>query len=149
MEEKDIKRISKNSPMAQIELIKSDSFKCISVNEMRVTDGKLYGYGRTVACCHVNKDRLKELIKGKETVEVCAVDSGRKGIWIDGIKISQKGKKADYEEYLKRLTELRKKCSKKYRPQLLLELRELDYWKVKTENIQEALNYSYNFEKNI
>ena len=149
MEEKDIKRISKNSPMAQVELIKSVNTSCISINNIRITNGKLYGYGRTLFRCHANKDRLKELIKGKETVEVCAVDSGRKGIWIDGIKISQKGKKADYEEYLKRLTELRKKCSKKYCPQLLLELRELDYWKVKTENIQEALNYSYNFEKNI
>lgn len=149
MEEKDLKIISKNSPMAQVELIKSESFKCISVNETRVTDGKLYGYGRTVACCHVNKDRLKGLIEGKETVEVCVVGNGQKGIWIDGIKISQKGKKADYEEYMKRLTELRKKCSKKYCPQLLLELRELDFWTVKTENIREALNYSYYFEKNI
>ena len=149
MEEKDIKTIGKNSPMAQVELIKSVSSKCITVNGTRVTNGKLYGYGRIVACCHVSKDRLVRLVEGKETVEICAVGNGQKGIWIDGIKISQKGKKADYEEHMKRLTELRKKCSKKYCPQLLLELRELDSWTVKTENIQEALNYSYNFEKNI
>lgn len=149
MEEKDIKTIGKNSPMAQVELIKSVSSKCITVNGTRVTNGKLYGYGCIVACCHVSKDRLVRLVEGKETVEICAVGNGQKGIWIDGIKISQKGKKVDYEEHMKRLTELRKKCSKKYCPQLLLELRELDSWTVKTENIQEALNYSYNFEKNI
>ena len=32
MEEKEIKIISKNSPMAQIELIKSESSKCIALN---------------------------------------------------------------------------------------------------------------------
>ena len=149
MEGKDYKILRKNSSKAQVELIKSVNTSCISINNIRITNGKLYGYGRTLFRCHVSKDRLKELTEGKETVEVCAVDNGRKGIWIDGIKISQKGKNADYEEHMKRLTELRKKCSKKYCPQLLLELRELDSWTVKTENIQEALNYSYNFEKNI
>ena len=149
MEEKDIKTIGKNSPMAQVELIKSVSSKCITVNGTRVTNGKLYGYGRIVACCHVSKDRLVRLVEGKETVEICAVGNGQKGIWIDGIKISQKGKKADYEEHMKRLSEFRKKCRKKYSSQLLLELRELDSWTVKTEYIREALNYSYDFKKNI
>lgn len=37
MEEKDIKTIGKNSPMAQVELIKSVSSKCITVNGTRVT----------------------------------------------------------------------------------------------------------------
>lgn len=39
MEEQDIKRISKNSPMAQIELIKSESFKCIAVSQLPPPEG--------------------------------------------------------------------------------------------------------------
>ena len=39
MEEKDIKRISKNSPMAQIELIEGKSSKCIAVSQLPPPEG--------------------------------------------------------------------------------------------------------------
>ena len=139
--------ISRNSPMAQVELVKSGVSSCIAVNGIRVTNGKLYGFGNTVACCHINKDRLRKLIEGKETVQIYAVNNGWKGIWVEGVNISRKGKKSDYDEHLKRVAELRKKCSKKYHPKLLQELRDMDYWTVKTENIEEALNQGYPYVK--
>jgi hypothetical protein len=126
--------------MVQVEFVKSGVSSCIVVNGTRVTNGKSYGFGHTVACCHINKDRLRKLIEGKETVQIYVVDNACKGIWVDGVNISRKGKKIDYDEHLKRVAELRKKCSKKYHPKLLQELRDMDYWTVKTENIEEALN---------
>ena len=95
--------ISRNSPMAQVELVKSGVSSCIVVNGTRVTNGKLYGFGHTVACCHINKDRLRKLIEGKETVQIYAVNNGWKGIWVEGVNISRKGKKSDYDEHLKRV----------------------------------------------
>lgn len=138
---------SRNLPMVQVELVKSRVSSCIFVNGIRVTNGKLYGFGHTVDCCHINKDRLRKLIEGKETVQIYAVNNGEKGIWVDGVNIARKGKKIDYDEHLKRVAELRKKCSKKYHPQLLRELREMDYWTVKTENIEEVLNQGYPYVK--
>ena len=146
-QEENYKMISRNSPMAQVELVKSGVSSCIAVNGTRVTNGKLYGFGYTVACCHINKDRLRKLIEGKETVQIYAVNNGWKGIWVDGVNISQKGKKSDYDEHLKRVAELRKKCSKKYHPQLLRKLRDMDYWTVKAENIEEVLNQGYPYVK--
>ena len=116
--------------MAQVELVKSGVSSCIAVNGTRVTNGKLYGFGYPVACC-----------------QIYAVNNGWKGIWVDGVNISRKGKKSDYDEHLKRVAELRKKCSKKYHPQLLQELRDMDYWTVKTENIEEVLNQGYPYVK--
>ena len=142
-----MRTISSNLPMAQVELVKSGVSSCIVVNGTRVTNGKLYGFGHTVACCHINKDRLRKLIEGKETVQIYAVNNGWKGIWVEGVNVSRKGKKSDYDEHLKRVAELRKKCSKKYHPKLLQELRDMDYWAVKTENIEEALNQGYSYVK--
>lgn len=144
-----MRTISSNSPIAQVELVKSGTSSCITVNGTRITNGKLYGFGYTVACCHTNKDRLRKLIEGKETVQIYAVNNGRKGIWVEGVNISREGKKRDYDEHLKRVAELRKKCSKKYHPKLLQELRDMDYWTVKTENIEEALNQGYSYVKSV
>ena len=43
MEGKDYKILRKNSSKAQVELIKSVNTSCISINNIRITNGKLYG----------------------------------------------------------------------------------------------------------
>ena len=113
---------TKNSQMVQVELVMSDSSKCIATNDFRVTSGKLWGFGKTVACCHVNKDRLRKLIEGREYVDICVIDDGRKGIWIDGVNISRVGKKSDYKSDAKRWS-----------------------WKVATKEIEYAMNQEYEY----
>ena len=135
------------SSMAQIEYVESGYSRCICINDTRVTAGKLYGFGYTVSCCHVNKDRLRKLIEGKDIVEILPVKFGWKGFWIDGVNISTKGKRSDYEEQLKRINILRKKCSKDYHPKLQRELNEISPWRVETEDIRNALNSSYHYLK--
>jgi len=115
------------------------------MNDIRVTNGKLYGFGHSVACCHTNKDRIRKLIDGKDFVHICFVNCGRGGIWIDGVNVSTRGRKSDYEKYIEHRNELLKKCRKKYHPKLLKELRSMNYWKVETKNIKDALNSFYHY----
>lgn len=142
MIQRDYKKIGKKSSMVRVELIESRYSKCISVNEVRITNGKLYGYGHTVASCYVNKNRLIKLIEEKENVQICFVSNGWEGIWVDGVNISRKGRKCVYDEYLKCVAELQKKCRRRYSPRLLYKLREMNCWTVKAKNIKETLSYS-------
>lgn len=144
------KKVNENSPMAQIELlIGAYGSSCISINGTRVTSGKLYGFGHCVSCCHTNKDRIRKLIDGKAVVHICFVNCGRGGIWVDGVNISTKGKKSDYEKYIEHRNELLKKCRKKYHPKLLKELRGMNYWKVETKHIEDTLNDFYYYVERI
>ena len=135
--------IEGNAPMAQVEHVKSGYTGCISINDTRVTAGKLYGFGYSVSSCHVDKNILRKLIEGKEYVMVLPVNNGWKGFWVDGVNISTKGTKEDYDAQLKRIEYLRKKCSKARHPKLQMELNEISAFKVYTEDIEKALNSSY------
>ena len=129
--------------MAQVEYVKSGYSRCISINDRRVTAGKLYGFGYSVATCHVDKDVLRKLIEGKEYVMVLPVNNGWKGFWVDGVNISSKGTEEDYDAQLKRIEYLRKKCSKARHPKLKMELNEISAFKVYIDDIERALNNSY------
>ena len=136
--------IDRDSTMAQVEYVDGAySSRCISINDRRVTAGKLCGCGYSVSSCHVDKDVLRKLIDGKESVKILAVNYGHKGFWVDGVNISTKGTKEDYENQMKRIEYLRNKCSKAYHPKLRKELYEIEAFKVDTEDIERALNSSY------
>jgi len=136
--------VNRDDPMAQVEYVDGAySSRCISINDTRVTTGKLWGCGYSVSSCHVDKDVLRKLIEGKESVKILAVNYGHRGFWVDGVNISTKGTKEDYDAQMKRIECLRKKCSKAYHPKLLKELYEIEAFKVDTEDIEEALNNSY------
>ena len=136
--------IDRDAPMAQVEYVDGAySSRCISINDMRVTTGKLWGCGYSVSSCHVDKEVLRKLIEGKESVKILAVNYGSKGFWVDGVNISSKGTKEDYDAQMKRIEYLRKKCSKAYHPKLVKELYDIGPFDVDTEDIEEALNSSY------
>ena len=136
--------VNRDAPMAQVEYVDGAySSRCISINDTRVTSGKLYGFGYSVSSCHVDKEVLRKLIEGKEYVMILPVNNGWKGFWVDGVNISPKGTKEDYDAQLKRIEYLRKKCSKAYHPKLGKELYEIEAFKVNTVDIEEALNGSY------
>lgn len=137
-------RIDRDAPMAQVEYVDGAySSRCISINDRRVTAGKLWGCGYSVSSCHVDKDVLRNLIKGKESVKILAVNYGHRGFWVDGVNISSKGTKEDYDAQMKRIEYLKKKCSKAYHPKLRKELYEIEPFDVDTEDIEVALNRSY------
>ena len=136
--------IDRDSPMAQVEYVDGAySSRCISINDRSVTAGKLWGCGYSVSSCHVDKDVLRKLIDGKESVKILAVNYGHRGFWVDGVNISTKGTKEDYENQMKRIEYLRNKCSKAYHPKLRKELYEIEAFNVYTEDIEDALNSSY------
>lgn len=135
--------IEGNAPMAQVEHVKSGYTRCISINDTRVTSGKLYGFGYSVSSCHVDKDVLRKLIEGKEYVMILPVNNGWKGFWVDGVNIAAKGTVEDYENQLKRIEYLRKKCSKAYHPKLVKELYDIRPFDVDTVDIEVALNSCY------
>ena len=136
--------VNRDAPMAQVEYVDGAySSRCISINDRRVTAGKLWGCGYSVSSCHVDKDVLRKLIEGKESVKILAVNYGNKGFWVDGVNISSKGTKEDYDAQIKRIEYLRKKCSKAYHPKLVKELYDIGPFDVDTVDIEVALNSCY------
>lgn len=122
----------------QFQLLKNNTSSCISINNKRVSDCKLYGFGKVITSCTINKDYFNTLIENKESVQIYIIDNGLKGIWVDGINISKNGTINDYNKHVSRIEYLKKKCSKKYHPNLLQELYEKKYWIISTKNIKEA-----------
>lgn len=126
----------------RLDLVSGNPNWCLALGEnggTRITDNKLWGFGRTVHSIAISRERLKHLIEGKEKVTFQFVDYGNKGVYLDGVRISATGKKTDYDAYVKLKEEqqrLLNKCWSKKRYNALCD----DTWfVVKTKNIKELL----------
>lgn len=134
-----IKHVSRNSKTAHIETISGCEGYCLAVNDRRVHGPKPWGGGYTVSDCFPNKERLLKIIEGKEFVDVYIVNYGWKGFWIDGVNLSRKGTKKDYDEHIKWMGILKKRDSNKS----WREYKKCAFFKVETKSIREALNSGY------
>lgn len=126
----------------RLDLVSGNPNWCLSLGEdggKRITDSKLWGWGRTVHSIAISRDRLNRLIEGKEMVTFRFIDYGNKGVYLDDVRISASGKKTDYDAYVKLKEEQQKllnKCWSKKRYNALYD----DTWfVVKTKNIKELL----------
>lgn len=118
-----IKHINCNSKVAKFETISGCEGLCLGVNDYRVSGPKPWGGGTVMSKCFPNKERVLKLIDGKEYVDIYVIDCGNKGFWIDGINLSRKGTKDDYNNHLKKI-----------------------FRQVKTEDIKKAMNSPYYVE---
>lgn len=73
----------------RLDLVSGNPNWCLSLGEdggTRITDSKLWGWGRTVHSIAVSRERLSKLIEGKEKVTFQFVDWGSKGVYLDGVR---------------------------------------------------------------
>ena len=138
MDEKRIK-VGSNSKIAKFELINGCEGPCLGINDYRAHGPKPWGGGYVISTCYPNKERVRKLIEGKEYVDIYLVELGGKGFWIDGVNLSRKGTKKDYQNHLKHMKILQKrKSNKSYR-----EYKYCIFKNVETDQIKKALDYPY------
>ena len=126
----------------RLDLISGNPNWALSLGEnggTRITDYKLWGWGRTVHSIAVSRDRLSKLIEGKEKVTFRFIDYGDKGVYLDDVRISAKGKKSDYDAYIRKKEEQRKLLKKCWSKKRLNNLYDNTWFVVRTENIKELL----------
>lgn len=126
----------------RLDLISGIPNWCLTLGEnckSRITDSKLWGFGRIIHSIAISRERLKRLIEGKDKVTFQFVDYGRKGVYLDGVKISAAGKKTDYDSYVRLKEEQRKLLNKCWSKKRYNALRDGTWFVVKTKNIKELL----------
>lgn len=126
----------------RLDLVSGNPNWCLSLGEdggTRITDSKLWGWGRTQQSIAVSRERLSKLIEGKEKVTFQFVDYGDKGVYLDGVRISAIGKKSDYDAYVNQKEEQRKLLKKCWSKKRYNALYDNTWFVVKTENIKKLL----------
>ena len=126
----------------RLDLVSGSPNWCLSLGEdggTRITDDKLWGWGRTRHSIAISKDRLRRLIEGKEKVTFRFIDYGRKGVYLDNVRISASGKKSDYDAYIKEKEEQRRLLKKRWSEKRYRNLYDNTWFIVKTKNIKELL----------
>lgn len=131
----------------RLDLVSGNPNWCLALGEdggTRITDRKLYGFGYTAYSIAVSKERLSNLIEGKEEVTFQFVDYGNKGVYLDGVRISAKGKKSDYEDYVRQKEEEKKLLKKRWSQKRYNNLYDNTWFVVKTEKIKKVINQDTN-----
>lgn len=126
----------------RLDLVSGNPNWCLTLGEnggTRITNSKLWGWGRTVHSIAVSRDRLNHLIEGKKKVTFQFVDYGSKGVYLDGIRISASGKKSDYDTYVNLKDEQQRILNKSWSKKRYNALYDNTWFVVKTENIKELL----------
>ncbi len=126
----------------RLDLVSGNPNWCLSLGEdggTRITDSKLWGWGRTVHSIAVSRKRLSKLIEGKEKVAFQFVDWGSKGVYLDGVRISATGKKSDYDTYIQKKEEQKKLLKRHWSRIRYQNLYDNTWFVVKTKNIKELL----------
>lgn len=126
----------------RLDLVSGSPNWCLALGEdggTRITDNKLWGFGRTVHSIAISRERLKKLIEGKDKVTFQFVDYGSKGVYLDGVRISATGKKSDYEDYVQKKEEEKKLLKKRWSQKRYNNLYDNTWFVVETKNIKELL----------
>lgn len=130
----------------RLDLVSGTPNWCLSLGErggMRITDDKLWGFGTTRYSVAVSRERLNRLIEGKEKVTFRFIDLGygRKGVFLDDVRLGVNGTKADYDAYIKEKEEQRKRLKKRWSKKRYHELYDNSWFVVRTEEIKRAILY--------
>lgn len=131
----------------RLDLVAGNPNWCLTLGEnggVRITNGKLWGMGRTVHSIAISRDRLSCLIEGKETVTFRFIDYGNKGVYLDDVKISANGKKSDYDAYIQKKEEQKKLLKRCWSMKRYRTMYDDTWFVVKTENIKRFMKMSMN-----
>ena len=126
----------------RLDLVGGNPNWCLALGEnggTRITDNKLWGFGRTVYSIAISRKRLNNLIEGKDTVTFRFIDYGYEGVYLDDVRISANGKKSDYDAYIQKKEEQRKLLKKCWSKKRYNNLYDNTWFVVKTENIKKLL----------
>ena len=127
----------------RLDLVAGNPNWCLTLGEnggTRITDGKLWGWGRIVHSIAISRDRLNRLIDGKKTVTFRFIDYGNKGVYLDDVKISANGKKSDYNAYIQKKEEQKKLLKRCWSMKRYRSMHDNTWFVVKTENIKMSMN---------
>lgn len=126
----------------KIEIIVGYPNSCIAIDETRVTDAKLYGYGKVTRSFNVSKDKVAKLIDGKDVVTFHLLDGGRRGVFLEGERLTNNGAKEEYQTFLSRKNEELKLLKKSWSKKRANVYFDGSIVNVRAENIREILKYA-------
>ena len=129
----------------EFEIIAGSPNSCIAINGTRVTSSKLYGFGHVVRQFRVSKDRIRDLIRDKDKVTFHLLDFGRRGVFLEGVRITNNGSRNEYQQYLATKAQqkaLLDKCWSKKRLHAYLDGSE---WVVDAREIRDRFGRNYDW----